>query len=389
MESQERRMQEGMDFRLTVLLLLRKTGYIITAGIIGALVAGGVYLLTHVVYAPAREYQAVSRYYIDFTVDENGDRAYDYYNAATWNDVAASDPILDYTMSLLPDGYDKEQVREAVFCEQPSDYRIITTTVTTGDQTKTAEIQKATEASILHYGEMMEEFEKISVIMSSEVTLVALDLHTVKVFVLGGIGGVLLMLLWLIFQIILDTSIYVESTFERRYGYPVLGVFFRDAEKNQAQKGNPSQEATGAGKMAAVEKGDTHRKGNSAVSGRDEKHWMGDCLAVKKERNVNLAYLGGGNQIVVPLWDRESEAVARLAGQSGCKSSAGLLEHPESCEQMRETDGVILAVRSGKDQGKQLDKAISLLEKQDCKITGAILYRVSPGIYQNYYRFRV
>ncbi|NLL79430.1 MAG: hypothetical protein GX234_06530 [Clostridiales bacterium] len=351
--AQEEWMQEGMDFRLTFLLLVRKIGYIIVAGILCSALAGGIYLVRHVVYAPAREYEAVSRYYIDFTVDENGDRAYDYYNAATWNDVAASDPILDYTMSLLPEGYDKETVKNAVFCEQPSDYRIITTTVTTHDPEQTGAIQKATEESILHFGNEMEEFEKISVIMSSETELVAVDLHTFKVFVLGGIAGILLMTVILIFRMILDTSIYVESTFERRYGYPVLGVVFARKNKKREMAGKEIQN-----------------------------------LALKECRE-NLSYLGGGEQIVVPLWDKETEHVAKAAGKFGCKSSAGILEHPENCAKLREADGVILAVKSGRDCGKQLDKAISLLLKQGCKITGAILYDVNGRLYETYYRFPV
>lgn len=371
--TQEEWMQEGMDLRLTLLLLVRKIGYIIGAGIFCSLIAGGIYLLTHVVWASAREYRAVSRYYIDFTVDENGDRAYDYYNAATWNDVAASDPILDYTMEQLPAGYDREAVQNAVFCEQPSDYRIITTTVTTHDPAQTEAIQKATEASILHYGDVMEEFEKISVIMSSQTELVALDLHTVKVFVLGGMAGVLLMLVWLVFRIILDTSVYVESTLERRYGYPVLGVFFagRDGKASGMQ---------GAGQQ----------KGKKAVEGRAGKHKRAEeRFAVEKERKVNFAYFGSGEQVIVPLWDKETEAVARAAGQAGCKSCAGLLEHPELCETLRQADGVILAVKSGRDNGKQIDKAVSLLRKQNCKITGTILYNVSARLYRAYYRFEI
>lgn len=353
-------MQEGMDFRLTLLLLIRKIGIVIGAGALGAALAGGIYLIRHVAYAPAREYEAVSRYYIDFTVDENGDRAYDYYNAATWNDVAASDPILDYTMSLLPDGYEKEAVKESVFCEQPSDYRIITTTVTTNDPAQTAEIQKATEASILHFGEEMEEFEKISVIMSSETSLVALNLHTAKVFVLGGIFGMLAAIVILMFRVILDTSIYVEAAFERRYGYPVLGVFFAGEQEDDRTEEKASARP---------------RKGGS--------------FAFSEERKVNLQHLGQGQQILAPLWDKDTKKTAKAAGQMGCSSCAGLLEHPEECGKLREADGVILAVQSGRDCGKQLDKAVSLLLKQDCKITGAILYDVNRKLYRAYYRFEV
>lgn len=344
--TREEWMQEGIDLKLLLLLLLRRIGVIAGAGVLGALLAGGGYLLVHAVYPPTREYQAVSRYYIDFTVDENGDRAYDYYNAATWNDVAASDPILDYTMSLLPPDYDRETVRGAVFCEQPSDYRIITTTVTTGDAQMTERIQKATEASILHYGQEREEFAGIEVIWSSETQLVALQRHTAKVFVLGGIAGVIISTVLLCFFLILHSAVHVERLFEQRYGYPVLGVFLRRGRRKADAEWEP-------------------------------------LLAA--ERACSLSYLARGRQIVLPLWDREQEQTGLLAEQMHCGAGAGLLEHPEQCETLREADGVILAVPGEEDCGRQIEKAIGLLRRQDCKITGAILYDVDARLYGAYY----
>lgn len=341
----EELMREGMDIRLFTLLLLKKAGWIAATGIIAAVICAAAYLLKYVVYAPAREYEAVSRYYIDFTVDENGDRAYDYYNAATWNDVAASDPILDYTMSLLPEGYDKETVKNAVFCEQPSDYRIITTTITAGSAEEAGQIQRATEQSLIHYGQERVEFDKITVIMSSQAAPVTVDLHTVKAALLAGAAGCLAAFLWFVFRCTLDTSIYIEETFEKRYGRPVLGVILSDG------------------------------------GGQEER---------SRELLANYSRLCGGKQVLLPLPGKEAEAARAAETVREAMPGAGMTPpctgRPEEYERCRAADGTILLVHAGRDDGKQIGRLLSQLEKQGIRVSGAVLYGVDGRLYRRYYR---
>lgn len=58
----------------------------IICALAGALLGGGLYLIVHVAFAPARVYEGVSKVYLTFAADDDGD-AYQYYNGYTWNDL--------------------------------------------------------------------------------------------------------------------------------------------------------------------------------------------------------------------------------------------------------------------------------------------------------------
>ena len=58
---------------------------------------------------------------------------------------------------------------------------------------------------------------------------------------------------------------------------------------------------------------------------------------------------------------------------------------PEVCEQLRETDGVLLAVKAGAHAGKQLEYVKEFLEQQDCEIIAAILWDADEAFIRAYY----
>lgn len=217
-------MKEGLDFKLTAILFLKKIWLVLLCAFAGAAFAGGLYFLLHVVYAPAREYEAVSKLYLEFATDDDGD-AYQYYNGYTWNDLMGTEPIRNKMMEQLP-GMDQNEVREAVAADILSDIRLLTVTVTTHDAEKTQALIRAAEDALVRFGSEMAEFEEIRVIEHGQAGLVAVEDETVRAVLLGAVAGVLFCLLGLWFVCVLDDSIYVPSQFEKRYGYPVFGVRF-------------------------------------------------------------------------------------------------------------------------------------------------------------------
>ena len=82
---------EILNLRAFYLTLLRKIWILPLAALIGAIVAGGIYFLANVVYAPARNYVTESTLYIDFAYDENKGAQVDAYNAYTWNLLIRTD----------------------------------------------------------------------------------------------------------------------------------------------------------------------------------------------------------------------------------------------------------------------------------------------------------
>lgn len=218
----------GADLKLMSLLLIKRIWILILGIAAGAAVCGGIYFLCHVVYAPAREYEAVSKMYLTFAEDDDGD-AYQYYNGYTWNDLMGTEPILDYAMEQLTDvsGITREDVKKAVTADILSDIRVLTVTARTHDQALTDRIIRAEEASLLHFAETMVEFDKIEVIDHGVSALVVVESQTKRALLLGAALGLFLTLFGMWIYMILDDAVYVPSQFEERFGCPVLGVELR------------------------------------------------------------------------------------------------------------------------------------------------------------------
>jgi len=223
-------MKEGMDMKLAMLLYRKKIWISLIGALVGAVLAGGLYFLVHVVYAPAREYEAVSKLYLTFATEDDGD-AYQYYNGYTWNDLMKTEPILDKIMEEIPAGtLSRDEVKEKIGADILSDIRLLTVTVRTHSEEDTEKLIRACENALVSFGGEMVEFEKIEVIDHGQAGLVVLEDETVRAVVAGLVIGFLLSLLWLAFARAWDDSIYVPSDFEKRYGYPVLGVKFKGNE---------------------------------------------------------------------------------------------------------------------------------------------------------------
>ena len=236
----------GADLKLMSLLLIKRIRSVILGTVLGAAICGGIYFLCHVVYAPAREYEAVSKLYLTFAADDDGD-AYQYYNGYTWNDLMGTEPILDYAMEQLTDVSDltREDVREAVTADILSDIRVLTVTVRTKDQALTDRIIRAEEASLLHFAETMVEFDKIEVIDHGVSALVVVESQTKRAVLLGAALGLFLTLFGMWIYMILDDAVYVPAQVEERLGCPVLGVELqRDKEwRRQELEANVSYKA--------------------------------------------------------------------------------------------------------------------------------------------------
>lgn len=260
--TQKEWMKEGIDLKLMALLYCRHLWISIAGILVGAILSGGLYFLVHVVYAPARQYRAVSKLYLTFATGDDGD-AYQYYNGYTWNDLIGTEPIMDEILEVLgEDGTFKEEARKSITADILSDIRLLTITVSTGAPEETERLVRASEEALVRFGEKMPEFEKIEVIAHGEPELVMVEDETVRAVIAGGVIGFLLTLLGMAFAAVLDDSIYVPSDFEKRYGYPVLGVRFL----GDAVAGRKELEAHIARATAAFQKVAYVNVENTAVS---------------------------------------------------------------------------------------------------------------------------
>ena len=319
-------MREGIDLKLMALLYRKKIWISLVGMLVGAVFAGGLYFLMHVLYAPAREYEAVSKLYLTFAKDDDGD-AYQYYNGYTWNDLMKTEPIMDKIMDTLlkETDYagDKETLRRdveaAVSADILSDIRLLTVTVRTESPEMTDAIIRAAEEALIRFGGEMTEFDSREVIEHGQAGLVAVEDETVRACVAGAVGGLLASLIGLAMALVLDGSVYVPSDFEKRYPYPVLGVTFAGNEE----------------------------------AGRE---WLNTHVDIMKEEWEKLIYVDTGS----PKIEIPGEG---LSGQAG----------------------IVLQIPYGRGNGKLLERWVREAEFLKGVIVGAVITEADLGLYRLYF----
>lgn len=212
----------GMDIKKLVLCFAKRIWLAAAAGAAGAVIGGLVYLMVSVVPEAEREYQAISKVYLDFAPDETGE-IYQAYNGYTWNDLMATDPILDVTMKYLPATYSREDVMGATKAEILSDLRLLTITVTTHDADSCNAILQATGQSLTDRGREAKEFRRIEVIRTTEAALVVADSRLVQAVLIGLVLGAAAALLGMLLYYVLDDRIMVAADLRQVTDVPFVG----------------------------------------------------------------------------------------------------------------------------------------------------------------------
>ena len=212
----------GMDLKKLGLCFVRKCWLVVLAAMIGAALGGALYTFASVVPEAEREYRAMSKVYLDFEVDETGE-VYQQYNGYTWNDLMATDPILDVTMQYLPEDYDRTEVTAATKAEILSDVRLLTITITTHDADRCDAILSATGQSLTALGNTAKEFRQISVIQTTAAQLVTADDRALQAVTAGIVLAVVLTLLGMLFYYVLDDRIMTAGDLKQVTDVPFIG----------------------------------------------------------------------------------------------------------------------------------------------------------------------
>lgn len=212
----------GLDMKKLALCFIRKIWIVLAAAAVGAVLGGLIYTAVRTVPESEREYQAMSKVYLDFAPDETGE-VYQEYNGYTWNDLMATDPILDVTMRYLPEGYTREEVMAATEAEILSDLRLLTITVTTHAPERCNAILKATGQSLEERGNVAKEFRKIEVIRTTEAELLVADSRFMQAVLIGLVLTGVLTLLGMLLYYVLDDRIMVAADLRQVTEAPFVG----------------------------------------------------------------------------------------------------------------------------------------------------------------------
>ena len=223
----ERYWREGIDWKRVFLLWGKRLWIFAAAALAGAVLGGGIYFVVCVLPAANREYESVSKLYLNFNCEPEDFNELSY-NGYTWNDLMATDPILDSTMENLPAGIGRETVIGATKAEILSDIRLLTVTITADRPELAAQIMEATQASLVHLGETDELFESIEIYSTTEPKQIVWDNRSVRAALTGAVIAFAAAIFAAAFYYVLDDSVYVAEDVRGRYGIPGMGILTED-----------------------------------------------------------------------------------------------------------------------------------------------------------------
>lgn len=351
-------MGEEVNWKKMLLLFWQKIWIIAIAGVAGAVIGSSLYLLIAVVFSGPLQYKIDGGFYIDFA--DGVLDAHDYYNAYTWNSVVHQDKIMELTMETLKNAgvtnLDKEYVSDSIQADILSDVRYLTLTVTCDYPEYATQIFDACEYAIIQFGQDMEEFDEITVTHQSEPKAIVIPVMTWRATVIGCTISIILAMIWLIIINLVDDSIYLQEELHDRYNLFVFGSI------------------------------PEYRKKKNETDEEWEKYCAQECinhLSYKLHKGDRIAFIP-----VVDLVNCSRPiSISLLTNIDDIEiNNCVMPRNAEEFEQLRGYSGVILGVPYGCRNGRLLRKYMDDLQKQDCRIVGAILIEADGTFQRKYYR---
>lgn len=375
MEKNEEYLNRGMDLKRLVLYLQKRFWVVIMLIALGATFGGVFYQVMRSVKMPV-EYKAVSKLYISFGHDGNGE-VYQYYNGYTWNDLLDSDPIVDLIMDELP-GYEESEVRESTTAEILSDIRLLTITVKGDNEKFVREIRNAVENGLKEFAKGSDELEQIKVIRSAVPERVYWDNRTTSACVTGAVVMGVVALLVFGFNYVTDESMYVQEDVEKKYGMRALGLLTRNQKGLQPYAGELKANVRyvmGDRKAFAIVDMDNHADVRGLelerLLNREETDILGSSGGVREEEDFG--------------WYKARTKEVQEKGEWEVSAFGENILSEEECKKIRELGAVILLLPFGKDVGRKTSRILSLLKNQDCNIAGIIIAQADEEFLNRYY----
>ena len=233
------------------------------------------------------------------------------------------------------------------------DYRILTVYSTHLVPERAEAIARAYTHSLETFPQKVDLFHRIEVWSQEECKPVVEENLTPNMAVIGAVIGLVLALLLCSIHYILDDSIYVETDFTERFDIPFFGMLTR---------------------------------GNSALC----KQELTDSInyLLKEDGGYYLAFLSMGNS-TDKYTEKEKQEMLLNQVKTICSRVEGVLSlQGDDLNTLRQSNGVILMIPWGNKNGNVIDKTLSFLKKQDCKVSGVIVYDADDKFITKYYNMR-
>lgn len=373
MKKNEEAMKQAMDLKRLVLCLQNKMWLFLMLTVVGGALGGGIYQMAKAMRMPIT-YEAVSKLYISFGIDESGE-VYQYYNGYTWNDLLDTDPIVTCIEKYMPQEYSREDLIGATQAEILSDIRLLTITVQGSTEKFVRELQAAVESGLVDYGRESEELKRIEVIRTEEPVRAYWDDKTMTACIVGAVLFAVVTAFVIVIMYVLDESVYVSMDIEKKYAVKGLGVMPRNQKGLQPYarelQANISYALEGKRKFALLDM---------------ENH--GDLRSQELEKLINAdenEFVGGDGEMGGLTW-----TVPRPEGEEKREGDIEILPMNESaisieeCRIIREV-GVVILLPFGVDLGRKTARILNFLKNQDCPVLGMVISQADEDFLNSYY----
>ncbi len=372
--------KEGLDLKRFGLYLQKRIWIIILLTLLGVGIGALTYQLVRSLKMPI-QYDATSKLYINFAIDESGE-VYQAYNGYTWNELLDSDPIMECIMQYLP-GYNSATVREATTASIISDIRLLTVNVSGNNEKFVREVQTAVENGLTVYASTVPEIRSISTIRSITPERVYWEDNTTTAAIAGGVVLGIISLIAYLFGYVLNETICVQSDLEKRFPINALGIMTRNQKGlqpyNQELKANLLY-TLGDNKTLVFIDIDDHAE-LRAMDLEKILNWQeGGQLGGEDEVGGELVWHvreeNDDDDWFVDVSDREWKI---------CPINEGSVTDKE-CNMIREVGGVVILVPfSVNNASRKMERVLSLLKNQDCNVYGAIIAEADEEYLNRYY----
>lgn len=380
--------KEPVDFRLMVLVSIRRIRFIIYGICLGALIFGGGYYAARNIFSGRPEYKAEARVYLQYI--DNVEIENIYINKQTWEDLVYNDIIAEYAAEEIGRSLELEEVKEKVSATLLTDTRIV---VVSGQSTSQAEAKllanKYAEA-ICRFAPELKEIEDARILSSaSHADKVGFEDRTWAMSASGAIFGGIVSAIAVFLYFIWDTSIYIPSTTELRYGIPTLGLttdqmrkfsIKKDEEYEDKPKENKKTEfyrlwlqvnflkiTKGLKKIAIVD-----------TSLTDDSHYVINLIhsILKEQRNKEISDIESGRI--------QKEDAYFSSPDYEIVAPGSVNNDPTIAATAAKCEATIVLIKSGDHNGKMIERALDLLRLQEANVVGAILYDVNSSLIKSY-----
>lgn len=335
--------KEPFDSKLFIICFMKKLGIVFVAMVIGAVLVGSANYLKKVVFGGPAQYEISSTYYIDYFTDPQTGAMNNYVNESTWESLIDTDWFTEriwyhaLELGMIPDNYNVSQDDLPGFLSADllTDVHMPGSMVVTENAELTKVLNEAVQMTFYDFADEQPEILGIKIMDETPLQEKDRDDRTVRACILGAVLGGFAACVGTSLWLIADDSVYVPETFSFRYGIPMLGTL----GKNEAEL------------PEAV-------KVNLQYVFRDKKTVALYCM---------------DSEIKLPKCDWPEKFTELKAN-----------DLKETYEKLREAEAVLLLVKAGARNGKEIEHCLHEFTIQNIKVQGALLIQADNALLKWY-----